>query len=46
MLDEFGETPSIYVWPADAEEGWERPEDFWDRVREGLASVGIDYETV
>ena len=43
-MDEFGESPSIYVWPKDHEDGEPFPEDFWQRVRRGLASEGIDYE--
>lgn len=45
-MNEFGETPSIYVWPVDHEEGEPYPEDFLDRLREGLSSVGIEYEGV
>ena len=45
-MNEFGETPSIYVWPYDHEEGDAFPENFWDLVRKGLRSVGIDYEPV
>lgn len=46
MANEFGEDPSIYVWPADHEDGTPFPEDFWERVTEGLKSVGIEWETV
>ena len=42
---ELGEEPSIYVWPKGHENGQDYPEDFWERVRRGLASEGIDYET-
>jgi hypothetical protein len=45
-MNEFGETPSVYLWPKDHEEGGSYPEDFWDRVSEGLKSVGIEWETV
>ncbi|AXH44428.1 hypothetical protein PP353_gp52 [Arthrobacter phage Kumotta] len=45
-MDEFGETPSIYVWPAGHEEGEPFPDDFWGRVRDGLKAVGIECETV
>jgi len=45
-VNEFGETPSIYIWPADHEEGEPYPDDFWERVRRALATEGIEYETV
>jgi hypothetical protein len=45
-MNEFGETPSIYVWPAGHEEGESYGEDFWERVTKGLKSVGIEWETV
>ena len=45
-MDEFGETPSIYVWPKDHEEGDSFGEDFWERVTRGLKSEGIEYESV
>lgn len=45
-MDEFGETPSIYVWPKDHVEGDSFPEDFWERVRRGLRSEGIESELV
>ena len=45
-MDEFGETPSIYVWPKDHEDGTPFPEDFWERVDRGLRSVGIEREMV
>jgi hypothetical protein len=45
-MDEFGETPSIYVWPADHIEGDSFPEDFWVRVRRGLRAEGIECEPV
>ena len=45
-MDEFGETPSIYVWPKDHVEGDPYPEDFWERVRRGLRSEGIESESV
>ena len=44
-MNEFGETPSIYVWPKHHNEGDPFPEDFWDLVSEGLRSVGIEWET-
>lgn len=45
-MNEFGETPSIYVWPENHEEGESYGEDFWTRVETGLRSVGIEWETV
>lgn len=44
-MNEFGETPVIYVWPLDHAEGEPFPDNFWQKVGEGLRSVGIDYET-
>lgn len=44
-MNQFGETPSIYVWPKGHEEGEAFPEDFWARVNKGLESVGITWET-
>jgi hypothetical protein len=44
-MDEFGETPTIYVWPKDHEEGQPFPEDFWDRLDAALKAAGIEYET-
>lgn len=43
-MNQFGETPSIYVWPEGHEEGEAFPEDFWARVGKGLESVGIAWE--
>lgn len=45
-MDEFGETPSIYVWPIDHEEGTAFPDDFYGVLGKALASVGIDWERV
>ena len=45
-MDEFGESPSFYIWPKDHVEGDPFPEDFHERIRRGLASVGLDYERV
>jgi hypothetical protein len=45
-MDEFGENPSIYVWPKGHVEGTAYPENFWDLVQQGLDSVGIKWETV
>lgn len=43
-MNEFGETPSIYVWPEGHEEGQPFGDDFWQRVQDGLSSVGIEWE--
>lgn len=45
-MDEFGESPSFYIWPIDHEEGTAFPDDFRDRLRDGLRAVGLDYEAV
>jgi hypothetical protein len=45
-MNEFGETPRVYLWPKGHEDGTAYPEDFWDRVKIGLDSAGIEWETV
>ena len=45
-MDEFGETPSIYVWPENHEEGNAFPNEFWERLTEALGNVGIEWEAV
>lgn len=45
MSDEFGEDPSIYVWPKGHEDGTPFPEDFWSRLREVLDAGGFEMET-
>lgn len=45
-MDEFGETPTIYVWPTDHEDGDALPDDFYDRLRTTLAAGGFSFETV
>lgn len=45
-MDEYGETPSIYVWPADHEAGDPFPEDFYERLRAALKAAGFGMETV
>jgi hypothetical protein len=45
-MDEFGETPTIYIWPKDHEEGEPFPEDFWKRLGEALDAAGYEWETV
>lgn len=44
-MNEFGETPTFYIWPKDHEEGEPFPEDFYSRVCEALAAAGFDAET-
>jgi len=43
-MDEFGETPSIYVWPKDHVEGEPFPDDFWERLYKVLRDNGFDGE--
>jgi len=45
-MDEFGETPTFYIWPEGHEEGQPFPEDFLDRVRKALTEAGLDFESV
>jgi len=45
-MNEFGETPSVYLWPKGHEEGSAYPREFWDLVERGLKSVGIEWESV
>ena len=45
-MNEFGETPSIYVWPKGHEEGSEFPEDFWRMLSDALDSAGIEWESI
>lgn len=44
-MNEWGESPAIYVWPEGHKEGTAYPDDFWDRLGQALSSVGIDWET-
>lgn len=43
-MDEFGETPSYYIWPKDHEEGQPFPEDFRERLHRALTEAGFEYE--
>lgn len=43
-MDEFGETPEIFVWPIDHIEGNPIPHDFYTKLGAALKSVGIDWE--
>jgi hypothetical protein len=44
VMDEFGETPNIYVWPKDHIEGNPLPEDFHQRLGDALTDAGFDWE--
>ena len=44
-MDEFGETPTIYVWPTDHIEGQPLPDDFYEKLGDALKSAGFDWET-
>lgn len=44
-MDEFGETPTIYVWPKGHEPGQPFPEDFWSRVWAALDDADLAGET-
>lgn len=43
-MDEFGETPTIYVWPEGHEEGEPFPEDFNAKLSAALKAAGIAWE--
>jgi hypothetical protein len=43
-MDEFGETPSYYIWPVDHEDGEPFPEDFSERLYAALSAAGFDAE--
>lgn len=45
-MDEFGETPTIYVWPLDHEEETPFPDDFYQRLDATLRAAGFGWETV
>lgn len=45
-MDEFGESPSIYVWPEGHEEGESFGDDFWGRLAKALTAAGIEWEMV
>jgi hypothetical protein len=44
-MDEYGETPTFYIWPAGHEEGNPFPEDFFAQVYAALRAAGFDAET-
>jgi hypothetical protein len=43
-MDEFGETPTFYIWPKDHVEGEPFPDDFYKRVAEALHIFGLEGE--
>lgn len=43
-MDEFGETPTIFVWPKDHEEGNPYPKDFYEKMSAALKATGIEWE--
>lgn len=45
-MDEFGESPSIYVWPKGHEEGAPFGDDFYERISKALSAAGIEWERV
>ena len=45
-MDEFGETPTIYVWLKGHVDGDPLPEDFWSRLHATLAAGGFECEAV
>jgi len=45
-MDEFGETPTFYIWPKDHVEGDPFPADFYTRVRVALEAAGFGSESV
>lgn len=44
-MNEFGETPTIYIWPKGHTEGQPFPEDFQERFSAALAAAGIEWES-
>jgi len=45
-MDEYGETPTYYIWPEDHEEGNPIPAEFFDKLRDVLSAAGIAFEAV
>lgn len=45
-MDEFGESPSFYIFPKDHEDGQPFPEDFHERLTAALDSVDLAWESV
>lgn len=46
MSNEFGEDPSIYVYPLNHKDGDPFPKDFWEKVTRALLAEDIDWEPV
>lgn len=44
MSNEFGDDPSIYVYPKDHTDGEAFPPDFWTRLSVVLENAGISWE--
>jgi hypothetical protein len=45
-MDEFGETPGIYVWPKRHDPETEYPGDFWVKLAKALHDAGIEFERI
>jgi hypothetical protein len=45
-MDEWGETPTYYIWPTDHEDGDPMPEDFQERLFKALNDAGFECERV
>lgn len=45
-MDEFGETPTYYLWPKGHEEGDPILDEWYEKLHKALDAAGIDYESV
>lgn len=45
-MDEYGESPSYYIWPKGHVDGDSFGDDFHDRLERALASEGLEWESV
>lgn len=45
-MDEYGETPTYYLWPKGHEEGEAIPEEWYTRLHAILNNAGIEWEAV
>lgn len=43
-MNEFGETPTIFVWPIGHVEGQPYPENFSNQLALALSEFGIEWE--
>lgn len=43
-MNEFGETPSLFVWPIGHEPGKEFPENWRKLIEDALRGAGFDWE--